>query len=183
MRIEITKGKITKNNTLEVDYLRHNDDESISEVHEKLDAIVHPDLVNAFQSLAPHMALLCDLREGDIIGKGKNKYHIEEAPAEHFDKFEIRSFSIGGNADSEGVCISGNKKLNASQVFNITTPFQKYEDEMSAYDYGSELAAAVQNCIGEVQLYLDGKAGVKQTTIEFAPLEAVVEEELAEAAN
>lgn len=166
MKIEITKAKITKHNTLEVEFLRHNDDETISEVIEKHDAIIHPDLTAAFQKLVPHLALLCDLRESDIIGKGKNKYAIDEVPVEYFSKFEVKSFSIGGN-EQEGVTISGNKKLNASQVFNINTPFQKYDDEMSEYPYGTELAECVYSCVGEVEAYLGGKCAVKQTEIEF----------------
>lgn len=167
MRIEIVKAKITKHNTLEVEYLRHNDDETISEVSEKHDAIIHPDLQAAFQKLIPHMALLCDLRESDIIGKGKGKNHIESVPEDYFTKFEVRSFSIGGGSDSEGVTISGNKKLNSSQIFNINTPFQKYDDEQSEYPYGSELCAVVYQCVCEVEAYLNGKCAVKQQELQF----------------
>lgn len=165
-KIEILKGKITKNQTLEICYLRHNEDESTTVVDEKdCENLVHPDLVNAFQKLAPHMALLCDLRESDIIGKGKGKKAIDAIEPEHFSKFEIKSFSIGG--DGEGVTISGNKKLNSAQIFNINTPFQKYEDELSDYQWGSELAEAMERCKYEVQEYLNGKCAAKQTELQF----------------
>lgn len=138
MKIEITKAKVNKHSTLEVEYLRHNDDETTSEVSEKHDNIVHPDLQAAFAKLLPH------LRESDIIGTGRGKFKIDEVPAEHFTKFTVSQFSIGGGSEGEGVTITGNKKLNASQVFNINTPFQKYDDELSDYKYGSELAEVVQ---------------------------------------
>lgn len=165
-KIEIIKAKITKNQTLEASYTRHNEDETTTVVDEKdCENLVHPDLVTAFQKLAPHMALIVDLRESDIIGKGKGKKAIDAIEPEHFSKFEVKSFSIGG--DGEGVVISGNKKLNSAQIFNINTPFQKYEDELSDYQWGSELAEVVQHCIYEVEQYIAGKCAAKQTELQF----------------
>ncbi len=177
MKIEIQKAKVNKHSTLEVEYLRHNDDETTSEVSEKHDNIVHPDLQAAFAKLLPHMVLIVDLRESDIIGTGKNKCGIDAVPVEHLNKFTVTQFSIGGGSEGEGVTITGNKKLNSSQVFNINTPFQKYDDELSDYKYGSELAEVVQGCIYEVEQYLAGKCAVKQTELEFNTKE---EEELQE---
>lgn len=167
MQTEITKAKITKHKTLEVIFTRHNDDDTQTEVTEKHDNLVHPDLEAAFQKLIPHLLVICDLREGDVIGTGKNKYAIDAVPAEHYAKFGVTSFSIGGGSDGEGVTITGNKKLNSSQVLNLNTPFQKYEDELSEYKYGSELADAVQGCIYEVEQYLAGKCAAKQTELVF----------------
>lgn len=165
-KIEITKAKITKNQTLEATYIRHNEDGTTTVVDEKdCENLVHPDLVAAFQKLAPHMALIVDLRESDIIGKTGKKTAIDAVPVEHFSKFEVKSFSIGG--DGEGVVISGNKKLNSAQIFNINTPFQKYEDELSDYQWGSELAEVVQHCVYEVEQYLSGKCAAKQTELQF----------------
>lgn len=178
-KIEIVKAKITKHQTLEVDYIRHNEDETTTEVNEKHDNLIHADLQAAFAKLIPHLALICDLRESDIIGTGRNKCTIDAVPAEHLSKFTVTQFSIGGSAEGEGVTITGNKKLNASQVLNINTPFQKYEDELSDYKYGSELAEAVQACVYEVEQYLGGKCAAKQVQMQFNPSE---EEELQEAA-
>lgn len=167
MKTEIVKAKITKNKTLEVGFTRHEDNDTQTEVSEKHDNIVHPDLEAAFQKLAPHLILLTDLREADKIGSGRNQVKIEAVTPDMFDKFTIGSFSIGG--DGEGVTISGRKQLNASQVFNINTPFQKYDDEMSDYKYGSELASDIEACIYEVEQYLKGKCAAKQTEMTFEP--------------
>jgi hypothetical protein len=180
MKRVIEKAKITKHHTLEVHYVRHNEDDTTNAVDEKEhENLVHPDLQAAFAKLIPHMVSIVDLREADIIGTGRNKFLIDAVPAEHFAKFTVTGFSIGGSAEGEGITITGNKKLNSSQVFNINTPFQKYDDELSDYKYGSELAEAVQACVYEVEQYLGGKCAAKQVQMQFNPSE---EEELQEAA-
>lgn len=171
MKISIRKAKITKHQTLEVEFDRENDDQTTTGVDEAHENLVHPDLQDAFAKLIPHLAKICDLRESDVIGTGKGKFAIDAVPMEHFSKISVTSFSIGGSGDSEGVTITGNKKLNASQVFNMNTPFQKYEDEMGDYKYGSELAEVVQNCVYEVEQYLQGKCAAKQTELLFNPEE------------
>jgi hypothetical protein len=168
MQTEINKAKITRHKTLYVEITTTKDDGSVVEAQEEHDNIVHDDLEKAFQKLAVHLVLLTDLREGDNIGTGRGKIAIDAVTPDMFEKFTISSFSIGGG-DDEGVTITGRKQLSASKVLNLNSPFQKYEDEMEPYKYGSELAADVQACVYEVEQYLKGKCAAKQTTIEFEP--------------
>lgn len=75
------------------------------------------------------------------------------------EKFEVRSFTIGGDGDHEGVTISGFKKLRGSKVLNLNTPFTKFNPdfEFSGYEYLFELRRAVNNCVDEITEYIKGK--------------------------
>lgn len=120
------------------------------------DAPIHDDLREAFDVLIPHFALICEeVSESICRDKIENPEAIldEDNP---LHKYKVAGFSIGGQGDSEGVTVSGSKRLESGQVVNFNTPFVKYED-FKDYPFMSELRTAMDNLKSEVYEYLEGK--------------------------
>lgn len=161
MQTRITKAKI-KDDLLQVSYEEIHPDGVVDLVEKKCDHLVHGDLRSAFDALRPHLAKLCDLREGDVIKK-----NIENLHEEAFTHIKISSFTISGEGEEAGITISGSKRFG-NKVINLNTPFQKWEDEYEPYQFADELSQAVERCIYEVEQYLfHGKHAVKQLEMEF----------------
>lgn len=157
--VTIKKAKLTKGHTLEVELIEKNEDGTTNEVTKKCSQLAHIDMRNAFAKLAAHLCLICDLKEGDRIGD------LDNFNPEDFSQIKVNSFSIGGDAESEGVCLSGFKKIG-DKVLNLTTPFTKYDAD--DYGFSNDLAADISACIGEVEAYLlEGKYAVKQLELPF----------------
>lgn len=119
------------------------------------DAPIHDDLRNAFRNLIPHFAFLCE-----EIGEYKMMEFIDgkSSPEDEFYiKYSVNQFSIGGSGDSEGITLSGNKRVGTG-VVNFNTPFLRYSDE---YEYMNEFIAAIETAKDEVRLYIDGKHAPK----------------------
>lgn len=130
------------------------------------DAPIHDDLRDAFESLVPHFAYICEeisesvCREA-ISDLAKGVMQTENDP--------LRKYAVGGFAlgkDSEGVTISGSKILESGDVLNFNTPFKKWED--TDYPFMNELIEAVDLLKSEVYEYIEGKrAPVKHQTIDM----------------
>lgn len=119
------------------------------------DAPIHDDLRDAFRNLIPHFAFLCE-----EIGEYKMKEFVDgklSMEDDLFIKYNVNQFSIGGSGDSEGVTLSGNKRVGAG-VVNFNTPFVRYSDE---YEYMNEFIAAIETAQDEVKLYIEGKHAPK----------------------
>lgn len=173
--MKIKKAKL-KNRSLEIEYNETktfiNPEgepiESKRELSAKCYDICHDSLVAAFDRLRVHVALIADLRESfkveEAFGTG---VHISAFDPEELKNIQITGFVVVGNSDdgSEGAMIIC-QKMTGTGVLNITTPTVKFEDP--DYAYGSELGEAIDNCIYEVQEYMDGKVAVKQLDINFA---------------
>jgi len=160
MNKEIRKAKITSNGTLEVILFEHHPDKTDREVNIKCQQLAHIDMQNAFKKLVFHLAFICDLHEA------KNLTPDDFKPEFDLTKFKVTSFSIGGNDDSSGVTITGQKELEGGKILNLNSPFQMYEDEF--YLYGSDLAADIHACVFEVEQYMfEGKYAIKQLEIDF----------------
>lgn len=112
---------------------------------------VHDDLKDAFSKLVPHLAILCSQRN---VVADANLDDVE------LPEFGVRSFSIGGSGENEGVTISGWMDGEYGMV-NLNTPFTKYEND--EYPFISELSSAIHMCIYEVEQYLfEGKRAPEQ---------------------
>lgn len=146
MKTEIQKTKITSHGTLEVTLFEYLENDAVNEVVKKCGNLVHEDMRLAFKALSGHMALLCELREG--VDLDLNDPEHESA----VDSISVNSFSIGGNDDTEGVCLIGAKKLRTGKVLNLVSPFQPFEDE--EYEFAYELKNAIYLCTNEVNEYL-----------------------------
>lgn len=145
-------------------------------------AVIHEDMKLAFQVLNPHLAAICeeievypalDLRK---IQKYDSLIHKEGSLEHKVSHFSVTGFKVLGSGDNEAVSLVGEKRLSTGDSVGLTTPNIKWED--STYLFIPELKAAVNNCILEVEEYMNGKAAPKaeQASIQF-PGEGEEEEE------
>lgn len=128
--IEITKVKVTKEETLDVEYNEHINDDTINEVSKKCDNLVHEDLKTAFAQMKPYFALICDLRES--AGLNPHKYNPEK-----LDAVEVTGFTLT-DGEAPGVTLIGKKKIG-DKVMNLVAPFTKFEDDNDTFKYGADL--------------------------------------------
>src|SRR3546814_638401 len=105
MQTRIKKAKI-KDDLLEAHWDENHEDGVIDDAQKKGNHLIHGDLRTAFDALRPHLAKLCDLREGDVIKK-----NIENVHEEAFSHIKISGFTISGEGEEEGVTISGSKRF------------------------------------------------------------------------
>lgn len=156
----ISKAKIAKNGGIEVEFtltttFLKNDEvilETTGDSSYGGHQLAHPDALQAFDFMRGHIAIICDQREAH----NKTLNEIEE-DSEAISKFSVTGFSIGGSGDSEGVTLSGNRKLPRKRMMNLPAPFTKYMDDNDPYEYGDELSATIVHACDEVNKYLDGK--------------------------
>lgn len=162
MKIEIKKTKL-KDGCAIVDYVKTDHDGKQTSVSEELPYLVHPDLKNAMTSLVPHLAKICDLREGDAIGED-----ITDCHSESFAYIEVTAFVVSGNDDeSRGVVLIGTKKIGNKKL-NLVSPFTKFQDEFEPYEFESELYHAVKLAQEEAKAYVfEGKHVAKQLEFSF----------------
>lgn len=154
-QVEITAGK------LKYDYCDYSFNERTEngkqDVNVSPETIIHDDLRNSFRQLVPHLAFMCDYVP--------NSYTLEmavdnmsELPendlSQQLLEFKVTAFKISGSGDSQGVTITGQKKLKSGKVLNLNTPFLKWEDE---YEFSQELRIAIGNIQSEIIQYSEGK--------------------------
>lgn len=172
MTRKITRAKLTKTTCVEADfeqtitYNKDMDDEyqTSGECPYKGRDFAHQDLVDGFKLFNPHFAILCDvpeimtirIEEGEPILARLTLEELEN-DLDKISNIHVRSFSIGGFGDSEGITLSGYKTLPSGKVLNFNSPFIKFEDETDGYKYSIELQHVKDIVSDEVILYLDGK--------------------------
>ena len=172
--MKITKAKL-KNRSLEVEYKEtrsfvNSDGEMVQserDITSKCYDICHDSLIEAFDRLKPHAALIADVREAIKVELSIQSGQIINAfDREDLKTLTISGFVITGSEDdgSEAIMIIFTKKTGA-RVLNIITPAVKFED--ADYDYCGELKEVAENCIEEVEEYLNGKVAVKQLEMDF----------------
>lgn len=138
-QLTIIKGKLDKDGNLIVSYNERLPDGNQRIVKDEENTTpVHPDLINAFQALNPHLASLCE------------QYNKEGAITE---EIECRSFSLKGEDDSSGITLSGVRKVANNKSFAINTPFLHWGREDN-YANMQELMESVEHCEDEVKEYL-----------------------------
>lgn len=155
---KIQKAKLV-NGCLEVEYTetQHESGNKVSDTI-KLSGghKVHADLLATFDALTPHLMTLCEWCEFRDVEEHQDKH-----------RFSVTGFSIGGSDEHEGVTLIGRKNLKSKKVLNLVTPFVKFDDETTDYDYAHELWGQVSAACREVEAYLDGKhEPTKQMTLE-----------------
>lgn len=129
------------------------------------DAPIHDDLREAFESLTPHFAFICE-----EISESECRQAIIDLEKGILNEFgPTKNYAVGGftlGKDSEGITISGTKNLDAGDVLNINTPFKKWDNV--DYPFMNELIATVDSLKSEVYEYIEGKrAPVKHQTIDM----------------
>lgn len=144
--MEITKAKVTKDNTLVATY---TDETGTITVEGK--NLVTNDLINAFKALVPHMAFLCEQKEAD------GKEFLEDMPDNIDSILEVTGYTVGGDGDSRGVTLTGKRFLKSNKVLNLNAPFTKFTDENEDYAFQFELEQAIESCSYEVNEYIFNK--------------------------
>lgn len=161
--ITIKKAKL-RGGCMEIEYTKRielsEEHSTSSTITESCSAMAHADLIEAFNELTGHLAMICDLRESEHVDFGKPGLPIG------LNKISVTGFTIGGSDEHEGCVLIGQKKLG-SKVLNLVTPFIKWEDEYDPYEYSKFLYNAITNCMREVELYIGGKAAAIQTEMNF----------------
>lgn len=145
--MNITKAKITKDNTLIATFMNENEDTVTIDGKN----LIHKDLKAAFEELVPHLAFLCEQKEAD------GKKALNELPEEIFSTFEVGGYSIGGSDDNTGVTLVGKRFLKSKKVLNLIAPFTMFNNENEEYEHAFDLQQAIDACSYEVEQYLTAK--------------------------
>ena len=141
--IVITKAKITKGDTLKVEYSTNGDTIVIDR---KL--LVHEDLVAAFEELVPHWCILTDSNVEKLADTPEGTQLTGR------ERIRVTGISIGG--DNTGVIITCKKSVSqGNREIIVNTPFTEFEADY--YPFSGKMSKAVQNCMKEVSEYLKGK--------------------------
>lgn len=159
--IKISKIKLTKEKSLEVSYENSNIDTGVVvRFQATSSAIVHKDFEDSLKALAPHLVLLCDLKEDRFVDKKK----IESTNLVDLNSIVITGVSASGVGEEAGVVLIG-QKIIGTKILNLVTPFLKWEDD---YKFSSELGEAVERVMHEAREYMSGrKFTQKQEEIPF----------------
>jgi hypothetical protein len=155
--VKIKKAKIKDDLFLEAEYSQDLIGHKKQDIKISSTVPVHSDMTDAFKKLEKHLAYLCGEKDCP-------KYKLFDTT--DVEGFDVRSFSIGGSDEHEGVTVSGYKDGPFGLV-NLNTPFTKFAE--GEYPFLDKLSEDVQACIYEVELYLfEGKkAPEQQTSLEF----------------
>lgn len=165
-KVKIQKAKIVDDLFLYVEY--EEDLPGHSKKKNKLSSTVpiHDDLRDKFAKLAKHLAILCD-----GIAMPKRVTDIGEWESDEIKVFGVKSFSIGGNDEHEGITLSGSKEGTYGLV-NLNSPFQKWEG--SEYKHIGVLHEEIEACLYEVDQYLfNGKKAPEKQLDMFEEAEGI----------
>lgn len=152
--ITIKKAKIVNGDNLAVTYSEEVGKDT-NKVNLECSARVHADLRAAFSTLDKHLALLCE--------------QYDEHGERCTGTISSTGFSIAGSGDNEGVVLIGQRALENGKVLNLTSPFEKWEDEAGTYGDINKLSQAIEHCKSEVYAYLfeNKHAPDAQLSLEF----------------
>ena len=125
---------------------------------------VHPDLLNAFRALVPHLALLTEQREAF----GKTLSSLEEEDGNNDEDNVYKRIGVTSVTISNGdVILFGHRITDNGEVIKFVSP--KVNLEGGLYEYKKSLSLAVDGLKYEAKLYItEKKYKYIQTTLEFA---------------
>lgn len=125
---------------------------------------IHPDLLNAFRALVPHLALLTEQRE--VFEKTLSALEEEKenkGKDNVYRRIGVTSVTIG----AKDVILFGQRVTDNGEVIKLVSP--KVNLEGSLYEYRHALGLAVEGLKYEAKLYItEKKHKYIQTTLEFA---------------
>lgn len=155
--IEIVSGNFKGLFSLGYSYIQTTEGDSPKRdvVNTSSDGAVHQDLVDAFNNLIPHFALISEqVSEKDAKKLIKNGFDAEDDhPLKQ--QYQVNQFKVVGNGETEGVEISGSRLLERGSTIKWTTPKVKWDDKH--YKYCHELSEAIETLKVEINEYINGK--------------------------
>lgn len=174
--IELKKAKLLDKKYLHVEYTEYSpskedpNDLIDTYITKKCGHLAHEDLINAYDKLIPHLCFLTEFLDEnyaeDRTWAPNEEMSVFDLPA--FEKFQVTSFSIGGDGEFEGITITGRRNLANGRVLNLNTPFTAFNDENNPYTFANEMWIAYTDLCHEVEEYIGGKyAPSKQMDIDF----------------
>lgn len=125
---------------------------------------VHPDLLNAFRALVPHLSLLTEQREAfgktlSVLEKEKENKGKDNV----YRRIGVTSVTIG----AKDIILFGQRVTDNGEVIKLVSP--KVNLEGSLYEYRHALDLAVAGLKYEAKLYItEKKHKYIQTQLEFA---------------
>lgn len=135
-------------------------DNETNKISVKPTMLMHDDLLNAFNSLVGHFALICE----EIGVKQIKDISIPEFTSTVATEKSQKLFVLGVKYDGASVSIVGSKLLKTGDELKLETPHILISD----YKYRQELQVAVDELEAEVFEYHNGKHAPKaQQEIEF----------------
>ena len=146
------------------------------------DAPIHDDLRNAFRTLIPHYAFICEeIKNKSLVTKALKEPELylldrEVAPDDSFFKYRVYGFNIKENKGFESVEISGSKQLDNHEEISFSTYDVDLAD--SEYPFLSELNDAIEHLKGEVLAYMQGKSAPKAQMEMFGDEDGMEEDQL-----
>lgn len=147
--VKILKVKLVKGGE-KLELVLKESDKVKSKDNKECENPVHPDLSNAVQALAVHLAILTDF----IEPKQSND-------AEELEKFTVTGYSVKDKLGVEGVVITGMRRTKTGQKYSINSPFTRYDTDASddeGYILMNDLLDKIDTIDSEVRKYLfDGK--------------------------
>ena len=124
---------------------------------------VHPDLLNAFRALVPHLALLTEQREAfnkTLLDLEEEKGNKDKGSV--YNRIGVTSVTIG----SKDVILFGRRVTDNGEVIKLVSP--KVNLDSSMYEHNNSLSLAVEGLKYEAKLYVkEKKCKYIQTTLEF----------------
>lgn len=129
------------------------------------DQPIHDDLRNAFRSLIPHFAFICEeVTDEKLVKKAIDNPEdyledIENAKDPSFFKYRVYGVTIKGKEEAEQLIINGSKKLNNGKSFGFSTP--EFFVISSDYKFNDELQDVFEILKREIIAYIDGKQAPK----------------------
>jgi len=155
--IEIVSGNFKGLSSLGYSYIQttEGDNPKRDVVNTSSDGAVHQDLVDAFNNLIPHFALISEqITEKEANKLIQNGFDAEEDhPLKQ--KYQVNQFKVVGNGETEGVEISGTRLLERGSNIKWTSPKVKWDDKH--YKYCRELSEAIEVVKVEINEYINGK--------------------------
>ncbi len=123
----------------------------------KSEVPVHSDMVDAFNDLNIHLAVICE--EVESKGYSLGELQAIKKTADKIEKFTVVSFKLEGNEDDPQVTLIGTKTLKSGDLLKLETPKTKLD---ASYPYAHELSATLDWCVKEIEEYMNGKRAPEQ---------------------
>lgn len=123
-------------------------------INVKRDALIHADLVDAFDAFNPHLAVICEeIGDNEIMeietGQAKTKVATNKLLS-----FTVDAVKLRGSFEEGSIVLVGTKALSTGESVKLETPKIEWGDN---YAFLPELSVAAQDLVHEVSAYHNGK--------------------------